>query len=57
MSVSRLVVRVRTNLEWVLGPDDNRDEQPIGMWEEHVRAQRQAPKKSERARLKLGSSA
>jgi hypothetical protein len=37
MSVRRLVVRVRTNLEWVLGVDDSAEEQPIGVWADYAR--------------------
>jgi hypothetical protein len=43
MTLSRLKVRVHSNLEWVLGPDDNSDEQPICLWTEHARDEAAEP--------------
>jgi hypothetical protein len=36
-SSRRLMVRVRSNLEWVLGPEESGDEPPIALWAEHTR--------------------
>jgi hypothetical protein len=34
--MSRLLVRVRQNLEWVLASEDSHDEPPLPLWAEYA---------------------